>query len=122
MIHFYENMIAEILKNVKESSDCAEICKDINRIKKAIAQVQNCGDRFTANQLDRELRQKYPCIDGMLDVANSIPCSSLQITKAYSSDEAVIESLWQDYYGILCGTAVKKGYVHSVEELIKYID
>jgi hypothetical protein len=122
MIYFYEDMVAQILKTVKEAYDCADVCKDINRIENAVAQVKRRGDLGTANWLDHELRKKYPCIDAMIRIANAIPVSSPRITKTYSPDEAVIENLRQDYYGILCDTAIKKGFVHSAEEFIKSVD
>jgi hypothetical protein len=122
MIRFYANKVAEILKIVKESSDYAELCKDIHRIEMAIDQVQKGGDWFTANQLDRELRQKYPYIDGMIAFTNSIPGSSSQKTGIYFKEKAVIENLRQDYYGILCGAAIKTDYIHSVGEFIESID
>jgi hypothetical protein len=122
MIYFYEDMVAQILKTVKEANDCADICRDIDRIENAVAQVKNYGDLGAANWLDHELRQKYPCIDAMIRVANAIPVSSPPTAKTYSPDEAVVENLRQDYYGILFDTAIKKGFVHSVEEFIKSVD
>jgi hypothetical protein len=122
MIHFYDDLIAQTLKTVKESYDCADVCNDITRIENAISQVrvyENCGVAF---QLDHELRQKYPCIDAMLETASSISIPSPRITRTYSPNEAAIENLRQDYYGILCGTAIKKEFIHSIEEFIKSVD
>jgi conjugal transfer/entry exclusion protein len=122
VIYFYENIVAKTLKTVKEAYDCADICKDINRIERAIDQAQNYGDWYTANQLDHELRQKYPCINAMINIASSIPLQIPQATRTNTLNEAVIESLRQDYYGILCDTAIKKDFIHRVEEFIKTVD
>jgi hypothetical protein len=122
MIHFYVDLIAQTLKTVKEAYDCADVCNDITRIENAISQVRVYGNCGVAIQLDHELRQKYPCIDTMLEIASSISIQSSRITRTYSPNEIIIENLWQDYYGILCSTAIKKGFIHSTEEFIKSVD
>ena len=75
-----------------------------------------------AEQLDRELRQKYPCIDNMVNFANSIPAPVPQAKKNYSASEEMLSNLQQDYFGILCDTAIKKQLVHSIKEFIKNVD
>lgn len=122
MIYFYDYLVANTLEMVKSAYDCADILTDLNRIKQAQERVRVCGDWYTANQLDEELRQKYPCIDVMNKAADSIPVLFPQPAKQYTIYEAVIESLENDRYGILCGTAIEKGLVHSAKEFIKFVD
>lgn len=69
--------------------------------------------------LDQELRQKYPCISKMVDVANSMLTPAPQAKRMYSASEAVISNLNQDYYGIICDAAFKKQLVRSIKEFIK---
>lgn len=42
--------------------------------------------------------------------------------KNYSVSEATLSNLEQDYYGILCDTAIKKQLVRSIKEFIKNVD
>lgn len=122
MIRFHDNLVAQILEIVKNTYDCADVLYDLNRIEQAIARVKSYGDWRTADQLDQELRKKHPSIDAMNKVADSIPVPFPQPTKQYTIYEAAIERLKNDYYGILCGTAIKKGLIHSAKEFIKNVD
>lgn len=122
MIYFYDELVAKTLETIKEAYDCADILNDLNRINQAMTNVKLYGDWYAANQLDRELRQKYPCIDNMVNFANSIPIPVPRAKKNYSAGEAVLSDLQQDYFGILCDTAIKKKMVHSVKEFIKNVD
>ena len=119
MIYFYDELIARTLKTIKESYDCADILNDLNRINQAIENVNLHGNCTAAYQLDQELRQKYPCINKMVDVANSMPTPALRARRMYSASEASISDLNQDRYGILCDTAIKKQLVHNIKEFIK---
>lgn len=96
---------------------------DLNRILQAKANLHAVyGGVSVANQLDRELRQKYPAIDMMLDFANAMLPPSPQTSKICSAEDSVISNLDQDYYGILCDTAVKKGLVRSIKDCIEFVD
>ena len=78
----------------------------------------------TAEHLDAELRNKYPCIDNMLNIADSMPIQPSTTPKSGSSksSSAIIKSrLEQDKYGIICGAAVKKGIVKRIEHCIKEV-
>ena len=121
-IYFYDSLVAQTFEMVKRAHDCADVLNDLNRIGQAKAKVRSCGDWRAADQLNYELRQKYPCIDAMNEVASSIPVEAPQTTKQYSIDEAVIENLTNDFYGILCDTAIKKGLIHSAKEFIQSVD
>lgn len=119
MIHFYDELVAKTLQSIKESYDFADVLNDLIRINQAIANVNLHGNWMAAYHLDQELRQKYPCIDKMVDVANSMLTPAPQAKRMYSASEAVISNLNQDYYGIICDAALKKQLVRSIKEFIK---
>ena len=122
MIYFYDDLIEKTVETIKEAYDCADILNDLNRINQAITNIKLYGNWSASDQLDQELRQKYPCIDNMVDFVNSISVPVSRVKKNYSSSEAVLSNLEQDYFGILCDTAIKKQMVHSIKEFIKNVD
>lgn len=122
MIYFYDELVAKIVETIKKAYDCADILNDLNRINHATANIKLYGKWSAADHLDQELRQKYPCIDNMVDFANSIPVTVPRVKKNYSPSETVLSNLEQDYFGILCDTAIKKQMVHSIKEFIKNVD
>lgn len=122
MIYFYDELVTKTVETIKEASDCADVLNDLNRINQAIANIKLYGNWPMANQLDQELRKKYPCIDMMVDFANSIHVSVQRVKKNCFPSEAVLSNLKQDYFGILCDTAIKKKLVNSIKEFIKNVD
>lgn len=74
MIHFYPELVAKIEKIIKDAHDCADIFCDLNRIEQVKANVNFYGNVLASEQLDRELREKYPLIDKMLNFANTMIC------------------------------------------------
>mgnify|MGYP006986469722 FL=1 len=122
MIYFYDDLIEKTVETIKEAYDCADILNDLNRINQAITNIKLYGNWSASDQLDQELRQKYPCIDNMVDFVNSISVPVSRVKKNYSSSEAVLSNLGQDYFGILCDTAIKKQMVHNIKEFIKNVD
>lgn len=117
-IHFKADMKAAVLKIINESHDCAEIASDLFRIQRMIVY----GTDEEAMHLDLELRRKYPIIDTMLRIANSLPTQPYQRTAAVSGETPSKANLWQDYYGILCDTAVKKNIKKNIEDCIDHIE
>lgn len=122
MIHFYPELVAKIEEIIKDAHDCANIFCDLNRIEQAKANVNLYGNVLAAEQLDRELREKYPLIDKMLNFANTMLPPVPQGRKSYSPSEAAVSNLTQDYYGILCDTAIKKEMIRNAKEFIKSVD
>ena len=122
MIHFYESIVAKTLETIKDAYDCADILHDLSRIEQAKANVNLYGGVSTAHQLDEELRKKYPCIDAMINFANTMLPPGPQSKKIYSPNEAAVSNLTQDYYGILCDTAVKKKIVPEMKQFIRFVD
>lgn len=122
MIYFYDDLVEKTVETIKEAYDCANILNDLKRINQAITNIKLYGNWSAADHLDQELRQKYPFIDNMVDFANSIPVPVQRVKKNYSPSEAVLSNLEQDYFGILCDTAIKMQMVHSIKEFIKNVD
>lgn len=125
MIIFYDGLFTKILEIMKEAHDCADILRDLNRIAQAKANVYSYGGVFVAGQLNQELRQKYPAIDVMLSIANTIhssPLPLLQSGRTHTMEEEAMDNLQQDYCGILCDMAVKKGVKQSIKDCIENVN
>lgn len=125
MINFYDGLFAKTLEIMKEAHDCADVLHDLDRIERAKANVNSYGGVFAAAQLDRELREKYPMIDVILDIANTMYSNPLlppQDRQARSEEERAISNLQQDYCGIICDTAVKKGVKQSIKDCIMSVE
>lgn len=125
MITFYDGLFTETLEIMKEAHDCADILRDLDRIGQAKANVYSYGGAFAADRLDQELRQKYPMIDVMLNIADTMrsnPLFSPQSGQNRTMEETAIASLQQDYCGILCDVAVKKRIKQSIEDCIENVN
>lgn len=122
MIYFYESIVAKTLETIKDSYDCADILHDLYRIEQAKANVDSYEGLLAADQLDRGLRQKYPFIDVMLNFADTMLPPAPRATAASSKSAIAISVLTQDYYGILCDTAIKKEIVKEMKQFIKSVD
>ncbi len=116
VIHFYDDLVARTVETIKKAYDCTDILNDLN------TNINLCGNLSVAAQLDRELRHKYPYINNMIEFANSISISESGVKMNYSASEAALSNLEQDYFGILCDTAIKKQMVHSIKEFIRNVD
>lgn len=57
----------------------------------------------------------------MLQIANSLPVQPSQCAAAAAGESPSKANLWQDYYGILCHIAVKKGIKKSIEDCIDHV-
>ncbi len=80
MIHFFSTIQNRALEIIKEAHDCADIFRDLERIKDAEVNLSTIyADVFAADRLDRELRRKYPTIDCMLDFTNTMLPPSPQV-------------------------------------------
>lgn len=124
MIHFFSTIQNRTLEIIKEARDCVDVFRDLSQIEQAKANLSSTGygALFAANQLDRELREKYPTIDMMLDIANTMLPPLPQVSKIRSEVDQAIANLNQDYCGILCDTAVKKGLAKTIKDCIESVD
>ena len=118
-IHFVSGLESLTLKALKDAEDCADILKDLGRIKYTIAH----GSEQEARALDYELQQKYPAIDAMLRAADALQTAPISSSFATAKSVPSAKSnLWQDYWGIICDAAIKKGIKKSIEDCIDRIE
>ena len=68
------------------------------------------------------MRQKYPTIDYMLQVANHFPARPARYCVETAASSFEKSNLEQDYWGILCDTAVKKGIKETLEGCIDRVE
>ena len=117
-IYFASDLRERTLKELVEAHDCADVKNDLDRIQWTIQH----GTNEQAGYLDREMRQKYPMIDYMLQVANHFPARPARYCVETAASSFEKSNLEQDYWGILCDTAVKKGIKETLEGCIDRVE
>lgn len=122
MIHFDSKLVSKAIEAAKDADDLVDVTKDLQQIKTAEAGVLQFGDIVTARRLDAKLREKYPIIDEMLDLANQMSPALQTGASSYAQLPQEVSNLQQDYYGIICHIALKKGIVQSIKQFIKSVD
>lgn len=140
MIFFKVELNYKALKLIKESHDLLDVATDLDKIDQAQNNIdlhamdyyksQNelsfanyQTSLYNANNLDKELRKKYPTIDLLLNTAEMLP----KITVARSSGNAVVkpqeyQALNQDRCGIKCHVLIKKGIISHAEQFIDRVE
>lgn len=128
MIHIKNSISCQVLKTIKEAYDCADVLNDLekinnvkNNLSNSLTNQQLIQAENEAIKLDNALRQKYRCINELICIGNSMLAPFNQNNRS-NKGATLVEMLDQDYYGILCETAIKKGIIHKVEEYIDYVD
>lgn len=121
MIYFYHNLAEKTAEAIKNSPDCAGVWQDLTRIQAELSLLKDAESCETAEQLDHELYQKYPCIDEMIQYANQYPRQEPYMMKAFTDCEAAVLNLQYDYYGILCHFALQKGIINEMSEFIQSV-
>ena len=118
-IHFVSDLESSALKALKDAEDCADIVNDLGRIYYTITH----GSEQDARALDHEMLQKYPAIDALLRVADTLQTAPISsYFAAAKSVPSAKSNLQQDYWGIICDAAIKKGIKKSIEDCIDYIE
>lgn len=117
-IYFASDLRERTLKALVEAHDCADVKNDLDRIRWMI----QYGTNGQAEYLDREMRQKYPTIDYMLQVANHFPARPARYCVETAASSFEKSNLEQDYWGILCDTAIKKEIKRSVEDCVDHVE
>lgn len=119
-IYFASDLAERTLKALMEAHDCADVKKDLDRIRQMI----QYGTKEQARALDQEMRQKYPMIDYMLQAADNIPAQAH--SSIYCGQGIMVSpeksNLEQDYWCILCDTAIKKGIKRRLEDCIDHVE
>lgn len=117
-IHFVDGLFKNVLQIITESRDCLDVANDLKAIKDTVCN----GSDLDAETLDIYLRKKYPIINTMLNIADS-----MQARPSCENFNAISQSpykakLEQDRCGILCQTAIKKGLKPNLESCIDHIE
>lgn len=115
---FAADMEELTMKAIIKAHDYMDVVNDLRRIQETI----NYGTDKVAGQLDCELRQKYPAIIAMLQFAASLPMQPPQYSIIVSDVSPKKANLWQDYYGILCDAAIKKGIKKDISYCIDHVE
>ena len=121
MIHFDNNLAKEAFKIVHAAHELSDVANDLNRINTVLSTTPTIENLFKAQQLDNELRKKYPTIDKMLAIANSYPMSAVA-SQSNVQDLPEYANLKQDHFGILCYVLLKKEITTSIEQFIERVD
>lgn len=116
-IYFASDLAERTLKALMEAHDCADVKKDLDRIRQMI----QYGTNEQARALDQEMRQKYPMIDYMLQTTNRFPARPARYCVETAASSFEKSNLEQDYWGILCDTAIKKGIKRRLEDCIDHV-
>ena len=119
MINFYNEKVSAVLEIIKDCKDCADVYNDIRMINSYKQEVQNGRRISEAISFDSFLRTKYPVIDLKLNTANAMKIN--QTVFSQNTEAAILSNLTQDYYGILCDTALKKQLISEIKEFIKSV-
>lgn len=117
-IYFASDLRERTLKALMEAHDCADVKNDLDRIQWTI----QCGTNEQAGYLDWEMRQEYPMIGYMLQITDRFPARPARYCVEIAASSFEKSNLEQDYWGILCDTAIKKGIKRSVEDCVDHIE
>ncbi len=126
MIHFDKKLCAHA-KQIIKAKDYVDMAKDLADIENQ----QNALQVFptpeaiiiSAIDLDKKLHNKYPIIDALLKVGNTVSNTFNLPPQQYLSINDELQSyLTQDYFGILCHSLIKEKTINSVEEFIDHVD
>ena len=135
LIHFHKDLVQKSLKAIREAQELSEVSKDIDEVLRQMEQVSavNLTQEYDDNikllklrqamSLDKTMREKYPVIDNMLNIAYGLgPKQTSSGTSFYTNETKEYQALEQDYYGILCHVLLKKGFTETIEEFIEKVD
>lgn len=117
-IYFASDLKERTLKALMEAHDCADVKNDLDRIQWTI----QYGTNEQAGYLDREMRQKYPMIGYMLQTTDRFSARPARYCAETAASSFEKSNLEQDYWGILCDTAVKKGIKETLEGCIDHVE
>lgn len=132
-IYFYNNLVMEALKALKDSHELLDVSQDLEEVQRQMEQIKYSSlilisndERYRKLQQARELtgvlREKYPTINQMLNIANKFPQpQSSYFTPVSVSETEEYENLRQDYYGILCNTLLKKELIRTIDQFIERV-
>lgn len=112
--HFNKNLYIKALQIIKDADDLNDVAIDLKRIEQLFSMELTSEVMETAKLLDNKLRHKYPTINIMINIANSVPVRN---TSSTDCEYKPLEFLKQDYYGIICDTVLKRDLLHQLKNL-----
>lgn len=121
MLYFNQDLYKKALEIVKEMHDLSDVANDLKTIEFVWYAGRDAANIQRAKKLNRDLREKYPTIDEMMAIGNSLPKAPANPLAQYQPPDE-LEFLRQDYCGILCDTLMKKQITTSIEEFIDKAD
>ena len=108
MIHFKQNLTNQALSMIKEQKELSDVLSDLSRIEQAKNDLYTHDGIQRAQNLDSEMRKKYPIIDVMLNTANRFkPIVPANVRSAPMNEPEEMTRLQQDRCGIICDTLLK---------------
>lgn len=114
--HFNKNLYIKALQIIKDADDLNDVAIDLKRIEQLFSMELTSEVMGIAKLLDNKLRHKYPTINIMINIANSVPVRN---TSSTDCEYKPLEFLKTDYYGIICDTLLKNRIISSTEEFIE---
>jgi len=126
MIHFDKILCAQA-KQIIKAKDYVDMANDLadieNQLKALLVFPAPQAIIISAKDLDKKLHNKYPIIDALLKVGNTVSNTfSLPPQQYLSINDELQSYLTQDYFGILCHSLMKEKTINSVEEFIDHMD
>lgn len=117
-------MVAKVTEAIKDATDLADVRADLQKIIDAQNGIQQFGDTVTAYKLNAKLRQKYPIIDEMFALVNTIcgPAQQSFVSANQTETAQAVSALQQVRCGILCHVVLKKGICKNIKQFIKSIN
>ena len=116
MIYLNQELYQRVCEVIKDAHDCRDILSDLNKINNALYGLQYGEGQKEARLLDCQLRNKYPLIEAFLDEAS--PMFSFTEGRTQGIEPVEVMALKQDWCGIICHAALKKGIVQNIKEML----
>lgn len=122
MIHFKKKLVQQAYNLIGESRHMAA-CIDLGMIEQMKLEVKD-GKFFSAENLNKYLRERYPLIDTLLNRAsNMIPSNEgLDTKQSGTPAEYLLSQLEQDTYGIMCDVLLKSNVINQFDDFIDYVE
>lgn len=129
MTCFYQNLLDKSFELIKSLDTYKDALSDLYQINNVLQNLQiQQPDEYLCRvrQLDLYMRQKYPMIQNIVDVATrmeqALPLApTKQNHTAYSQQESLIFNLEQDHIGIRVDVGIKEGVGHEIKDFIEKV-
>lgn len=117
IVTFNNHLANQAYRIICDSIDLVDVKNDLDKINIILSSAPTKENLFNAVVLNDKLRKKYPIIDDMLEIANSLTVAA----DGQSNDLLEYAKLKQDIFGILLHVLIKKNIIKNIEDFIDYI-